>query len=97
MNRQIRYVARLDTLVLQLWTGDRVHNIEITRESDALLIRIPDYNVVDLLPLSHQAAAQLLDRLPQAVDRYAWMAFLTDPLSLERALGFPEESVASPA
>jgi hypothetical protein len=65
--------ARLDTLVLQLCSGDRVHNVETTRENDALLLRIPDFNVVDLLPLSHQVASQPLDRLPQAVDKYAWM------------------------
>jgi hypothetical protein len=86
MKHQIVDYARLDTLVLQLCVGDRVHSLEIARESDAFLIRVPDYNVVDLLPLSTLSAARLLDRISlTTIDRNAWMAFLTEPESLERA------------
>jgi len=98
MSRPAADCVRLDTLALQLCAGDRVHLIEIARENDSLLIRIPDYSIVDLLPLSPQAASRLLDRLPPtAVDRDTWTTFLTDPSTLEHVLGLAEQRIASPA
>jgi hypothetical protein len=98
MSRPAADCVRLDTLALQLFAGDRVHLIEIARENDSFLIRIPDYNIVDLLPLSHQAASRLLDRLPPTtVDRDTWTNFLTDPSSLEHVLGLAEQRVAASA
>jgi hypothetical protein len=89
--------VRLDSVVLRLCVGQRVHTVEITKEIDGLLIRIPDYNILDSLPLPPHAASRILERFPLASpDKRVWMDFLTQSYSLERALGLTEDRVASP-
>lgn len=90
--------TQVDSLVLRFQAGSRVGLIEISRENGEFLIRIPGYNIVDLLPTSQRSAARIIDALPEHVlDRDVWTTFLTNPLALETALGLSQLTEASNA
>jgi hypothetical protein len=84
------------SVFVSLPAGGNTHLVELNKVNESLLLRIPDCDVLDILPLSSAAAVRLLDCLQVTKEEEeAWTQFLTKPSSLEEAVSLAKQVLTS--